>query len=203
MKISLVVLTPGKMQGKAVAVPGSEFLIGRDPQCHLRPASALISHRHCALRVRGSKAYVQDFGSTNGTLVNDEPVEGERELHHGDVLKVGPVAFRVHIESSVPVNKPTPLPPTKVPAAAGEEDEAAALLLAMQGDDAPAAGSPGLDPSGVPLGETRLDEPGPAGSAEAGTAKPGEGAPDAKQAKGDTSAAAKDILEKYRRRSRT
>jgi hypothetical protein len=49
MKLSLVVLTPGKMEGKSIPITLSQFLIGRDPQCHLRPASALVSKRHCAL----------------------------------------------------------------------------------------------------------------------------------------------------------
>jgi hypothetical protein len=37
MKLSLVVLTPGKGEGRMnLYLP--QFLIGRDPQCHLRPA---------------------------------------------------------------------------------------------------------------------------------------------------------------------
>src|SRR5437870_7798007 len=98
MKLSLVVLTPGKMEGKAISITLSQFLIGRDPQCQLRPASALISKRHCAVLVRSGKVYVRDFDSTNGTFVNEDAVKGEKELCDADQLKVGPLDFRVHIE---------------------------------------------------------------------------------------------------------
>ena len=40
MKLSLVVLTAGKQEGKVLPIGLQQFLIGRDPQCHLRPASA-------------------------------------------------------------------------------------------------------------------------------------------------------------------
>src|SRR6516225_4172946 len=80
MKLRLVVNSPGKGEGKVIPITLSQFLIGRDPQCHLRPASALISKRHCAVLVRGEQAFVRDFDSTNGTSVNDESVIGEKEL---------------------------------------------------------------------------------------------------------------------------
>src|SRR5262249_42642836 len=60
MKLSLIVLTPGKSEGQAIPINLSQFVIGRDAQCHLRPASALISKRHCAVLVRGDKAFVRD-----------------------------------------------------------------------------------------------------------------------------------------------
>src|ERR1700694_3137453 len=100
MRLSLVVLTPGKSQGKVVPVSRSEFVIGRDPQCHLRPASARISQRHCALLIRGDKAFVRDFGSTNGTFVNGRQIRGEMEVLHEDRLKVGPLEFTLRIEAS-------------------------------------------------------------------------------------------------------
>src|SRR6516162_222967 len=113
MKLNLVVLTPGKTQGKAIPITLSQFLIGRDPQCHLRPASAVISKRHCALLIRGDKVFLRDFDSTNGTFVNDRQIKGEMELQNDDRLKIGPLDFGVKIETGTPVDKPTPVPPTK------------------------------------------------------------------------------------------
>src|SRR6516162_1872077 len=108
MKLSLVVTSQGKGAGKVIPITLAQFLIGRDPQCQLRPASPVISKRHCAVLVKGGKAFVRDFDSTNGTFVNDQPVKGEVELHNGDRLKVGPLAFLVKMETTTPVNKPTP-----------------------------------------------------------------------------------------------
>src|SRR5262249_39246294 len=112
MKFSLVVLAAGKQEGQLIPIKRTEFVIGRDPECHLPPASPLISKKHCALIVRDGKAFVRDFGSTNGTSVNDQPVAGEAELHDGDQLKIGPLLFAVKLEVTA-VSRPTPPPPTK------------------------------------------------------------------------------------------
>jgi pSer/pThr/pTyr-binding forkhead associated (FHA) protein len=261
MKLTLVVLAAGKQEGKALEIKLPQFVIGRDPQCHLRPASALISKRHCAILQREGKAFIRDFDSTNGTLLNNQPVKGEVELRHGDQLKIGPLLFSVRLEATpAPVNKPTPPPPTKGakitavktpaaerpgvpapgpadtapvspsaaaaapkpaqtaaqgPAAAattlvettaqapagegggqGNDDEIAAMLLSLQ-DDGP---SGMLSSEGeVPDGSTVMDL--------AVTPGPGADAPKAEKEKpkpvlGNTSSAAKSILEKYMRRPR-
>src|SRR5438128_5913478 len=97
MKLCLVV-AQGVHEGKVIPITLSQFLIGRDAQCQLRPASAAISKRHCAVLVRGTQVFVRDFGSTNGTFVNGELVQGEVELHADDRLKVGPLEFTVGLE---------------------------------------------------------------------------------------------------------
>jgi predicted component of type VI protein secretion system len=206
MKLSLLVLTPGKMEGKSIPITIPQFVIGRDPQCNLRPASALISKRHCALLVRGDKVFVRDFNSTNGTLVNNEAVTGERELHHEDQLTLGPLMFRIVLEISPPVNKPTPMPPT-TSVASPDDEAAAAMLLSLQ--DEPGGNPPGtqVDSEGVPTGSTVMDIIAPAGSKPPAEEENKGGGADrsqaAKTAAGNTSSAAKAILEKYMRRPRT
>jgi len=120
MKLSLLVVTPGKMEGKTLDIKLSQFIIGRDPQCHLRPASPLISKRHCAILVKDDRVFIHDFDSTNGTLVNDQPIEGEYELHHDDRLKVGPLLFAVRMEPDAPAKSATPAPATRPAAQAGK-----------------------------------------------------------------------------------
>ena len=210
MKLSIVVLTPGPSEGKVIPINGAQFVIGRDPGCQLRPASIHISKRHCALLRREDKVFARDFGSTNGTFVNDRQIRGEIELLDGDELRVGPLKFTVRLEPA-PVNRPTPPPPTKTPTekltagtatvaptieepdrAPGDEEDAAAMLLAMQDNDAP-AGTPRTE---VPEGSTVFDLPAPgATDKEKEKDKP-------KQPTGDTSTAAKSILEKYLKRPR-
>jgi pSer/pThr/pTyr-binding forkhead associated (FHA) protein len=211
MKLRLVVTSPGKGEGKVIPITLSQFIIGRDPQCQLRPASPMISKRHCALLVRAGKVFLRDFDSTNGTFINDQPVKGEIELNHNDQLKAGPLSFRVEIEASVPVNKPTPVPPatTPPPAAASEDDDSiAAMLLAIQ-DESSAGITDAAGSDAVPQGSTVLDLQSP--FAQQGTPPPGEeGKQDpnkkkdaAKQGSGNTQSAAKAILEKYTRRNRS
>jgi len=244
MKLNLVVQTLGPNQGKVLDIKLSQFVVGRDPQCHLRPASQMISKRHCALLQREGKVFVRDFDSTNGTFVNNEPVKGEIELHHGDQLKIGPLLFEVRIEASAPVNRPTPAPPTKpvtkampakastpVPATAAKsaapvnpsapaasaktaaetlaepaagksasasnDDDIAAMLLSLHDDGA--SGSPGGVPE-VPEGSTVHELPLPPEVA-AEMAKKEKEKPK-QPALGNTSSAAKSILEKYMKRPR-
>ena len=97
MKLSLVV-AQGVHTGKIIPVNAPEFMIGRDPQCQLRPASPAVSKQHCGITVRGGKVFVRDYGSTNGTFVNGEQVAGEREAANGDHLKIGPLEFHLSVD---------------------------------------------------------------------------------------------------------
>src|SRR5205823_4057739 len=63
MKLSLEVMTEGKQKGKLLPITLPQFLVGRDPQCHLRPASPSISKRHCVLIQREGRAFIRDFDS--------------------------------------------------------------------------------------------------------------------------------------------
>lgn len=120
MKLYLVVLTDGKSLGRIIPVASPTFTIGRDAACQLRPASTLISKRHCVLMVQETGAFVRDFDSTNGTFVNDTRIETETPLRQDDVLRVGPLAFRVVLETSQSPFTATPSP----------EDLAAEILAA-------------------------------------------------------------------------
>lgn len=201
MKLSLVVVTAGKAQGQVIPINLAQFVIGRDPQCNLRPASALISKRHCALLVKSGQVFVRDFDSTNGTFINDVPVKGEAALQHDDVLKVGPLSFRVTIEGPASISKPTPPPQTQ---AGKDDDAAAAMLLALQ-DDTTEGGEGTAGDSGVPAGSTVFDIPNPVDGAAAPDAagkKPEAKKPDAKSAAASASKAAESLLAKYTRRQR-
>jgi pSer/pThr/pTyr-binding forkhead associated (FHA) protein len=141
MKVSLVVAS-GAHQGKVVPIIGPHFLIGRDPVCQLRPASQAVSKQHCALIVRGEQLYLKDFGSTNGTLLNDSIVKGEeRQIQNNDSLKVGPLDFTVRIEAETRAGDGTPLPelnPAVDVAIAAVKAVAAAAPRGRSADQTPA-----------------------------------------------------------------
>jgi pSer/pThr/pTyr-binding forkhead associated (FHA) protein len=206
MKLSLVVTTAGKAQGQVIPITLSQFVIGRDPQCNLRPASALISKRHCAILVKNGQVFVRDFDSTNGTFVNNEPVKGEIALQNDDELKVGPLAFKVQIEQQS-ISKPTPPPKSQTGGAAPDDEAAAALLLSLHEDGDTSSGSSSED-SNVPAGSTVFDLPNPVAGTKEETPVPEPGKkpeakkPDAKQAAASASKAAESLLAKYTRRQR-
>jgi pSer/pThr/pTyr-binding forkhead associated (FHA) protein len=98
MKDTSVALTTGR-EGEVIPVAGPTFLIGRDRKCQLRLGSIRISRCHCALLVCDGKVFVWDLNSANGTFVNDRRVQAVVELLHGDCLRVGPLEFKIQIDT--------------------------------------------------------------------------------------------------------
>jgi len=146
MKLSLVVQTPGSNQGKVLEIKRSPFVVGRDPPCHLRPASPMISQRHCAVLQRDNKAFVRDLESSKGTFVNEEQVKGEVELHDGDRLKMGPLFFEVKIEGAAPVNRPAvvsrkPAAKANTPASSVDQKASSQPAVARKPSGAASAGA--------------------------------------------------------------
>jgi pSer/pThr/pTyr-binding forkhead associated (FHA) protein len=68
-----VPLTFGRSDDNVVPLPGDDYASGH----HARVESGLDG------------TWVVDLGSTNGTYVNGERVDGRRRLHEGDRLQVG------------------------------------------------------------------------------------------------------------------
>src|SRR4051812_1050029 len=62
--------------------------VGREG-CDIVLPDPEVSRRHAALRITASGAAVEDFGSTNGTFVNEQRVDGTRALSDGDVVRFG------------------------------------------------------------------------------------------------------------------
>ena len=96
MEVRLVV-SSGKNAGQVIPVTGGRFFIGRAEDCQLRPNTDLISRHHCVITVEDGFVTVRDFGSRNGTFVNDERIRGEEELNNGDLLAAGPLKFVVDL----------------------------------------------------------------------------------------------------------
>ncbi len=74
------------------------LVIGRASESDLVVADRFLSRRHAKLTCRDGKLFVEDLGSRNGTLVNNEPVEGSRELRVGDRIKVSGSIIEVEEE---------------------------------------------------------------------------------------------------------
>jgi pSer/pThr/pTyr-binding forkhead associated (FHA) protein len=63
--------------------------IGRGDRCAIRLQDTYVSQVHARLYPKDGAWYVEDLGSTNGTLLNDRSVDAPLEVHAGDVVKVG------------------------------------------------------------------------------------------------------------------
>ncbi len=68
--------------------------VGRQAGNDIVLPDPLVSRKHCTIRKDGAKFVLSDHGSTYGTFVNDERVDGERGLSIGDRLRIGNTAMR-------------------------------------------------------------------------------------------------------------
>jgi pSer/pThr/pTyr-binding forkhead associated (FHA) protein len=63
--------------------------IGRDTSTNFAVDDEQASRRHARVSAQGDVAIVEDLGSTNGTYVNGQTVEGPRVVRPGDKIRVG------------------------------------------------------------------------------------------------------------------
>ncbi len=59
----------------------------------IRLEDAFASSRHARIARQGSVLVLEDLGSTNGTYLNEEPLNGPQPLHHGDRIRIGDCRF--------------------------------------------------------------------------------------------------------------
>lgn len=85
---------PGPDAGRRYPLGGSPILIGRADDRDVRVDDPSVSRRHARVASVGGGHTVEDLASTNGTQVNDEPVDGPRALRDGDYVRVGNRLFR-------------------------------------------------------------------------------------------------------------
>ncbi len=71
-------------------------VIGRGQDAQFRLPDTGVSRRHLEIRWDGQVALLQDLNSTNGTTVNNAPVQ-EWQLADGDVIRVGHSEIVVHV----------------------------------------------------------------------------------------------------------
>jgi diguanylate cyclase (GGDEF)-like protein len=69
-------------------------LIGRGDDCAIHLPDHSVSRKHALLEPSADGYCVSDQHSTNGTFVNDKPIDGSRLLKDGDYLRVGNCIYR-------------------------------------------------------------------------------------------------------------
>ncbi|HEY1419841.1 MAG TPA: FHA domain-containing protein, partial [Candidatus Dormibacteraeota bacterium] len=95
---ALLTFESGPFAGRIVALPNQMVSIGRAPDNDVVVGDPATSGHHGRIEVRGSYFWISDLGSTNGTLVNGEPVI-EKQLAEGDLIAVGQNTIRFTLES--------------------------------------------------------------------------------------------------------
>ena len=80
----------GDRAGETVSLIGRGLTIGRRTTNDLALQDSSVSGRHARLSIEGGHVMVIDFGSTNGTFVDDKRVE-ECDLKPGDKVRFGKI----------------------------------------------------------------------------------------------------------------
>ncbi|MBT8485186.1 MAG: FHA domain-containing protein, partial [Phycisphaerae bacterium] len=85
-----------------VLEPGEPALVGRSQTATVCVPHPSVSRSHALIELRGDRWFLTDLGSRHGTQVNGVELTADRPapIAVGDMLRVGPVTFRV--ESGAP-----------------------------------------------------------------------------------------------------
>ncbi len=78
----------------------TEVILGRDPACDYTISDSTVSARHTRLTFRNGHWWVEDLRSTNGTFLNQEPVEEPVVITSGDQIRCGQVNLKLTISAT-------------------------------------------------------------------------------------------------------
>lgn len=85
----------GSEPARHVPIHSTPFRIGRRSHLPLTLPCESVSKEHAEIFELDGDLFVRDLGSTNGTFVNGERVEGEYQISEGDIVQFATVVFRV------------------------------------------------------------------------------------------------------------
>lgn len=92
------------VQADATPEPGAVFpllpltSLGRAPTNTIRVEDSFISGEHAVITLRDGQWWLEDRGSSNGTMLNGYRIEESVVLSAGDVIGLGQAAFRLELE---------------------------------------------------------------------------------------------------------
>jgi diguanylate cyclase (GGDEF)-like protein len=89
----VLIYPPGPDMGKRFPLTRSEIVLGRGADCDIQVDRDSVSRRHARVFRDGEAWMVEDLGSTNGSYVNDVPVQ-RSVLRDADFLKIGAAIFK-------------------------------------------------------------------------------------------------------------
>ncbi len=86
-----IILTEGTMSGRSFVIDENTVFIGRSFKSDIQINDNAISRKHLKVFRIGKRFFIEDLKSTNGTLINGEPIaSGESyEVGEGDNIQIG------------------------------------------------------------------------------------------------------------------
>ena len=91
-----LVVESGPLVGLAFRLSPPSVLVGRNPEADVSLSEPTVSWRHARLTAHGAAWTIADLGSTNGTRVNGERIEAERQIpiDPGAEVRFGEITLR-------------------------------------------------------------------------------------------------------------
>jgi pSer/pThr/pTyr-binding forkhead associated (FHA) protein len=83
---------PGHAPGMIYDI-GDGAVLGRGDEAEIRLDDPYASSRHAQLVLQAGVVVLEDLGSTNGTYLNEERLQGPAPLHDGDRVRIGDSEF--------------------------------------------------------------------------------------------------------------
>lgn len=90
---SLVVIH-GEPFAKVFHLENGSVTLGRGADCDIQFGHENVSRRHCRISTEDSSHVIEDCGSTNGTFLNGQLLNGKVRLRDSDKIGIGDVVFK-------------------------------------------------------------------------------------------------------------
>jgi hypothetical protein len=131
-----LLIETGPEKGRELTIPAKGARLGRATENDISIADATMSRFQCRMYFRDSFLHVMDLGSTNETLVNNQPVS-DTILRFGDEVLIGESVIKVINDG---LHEPeTAHPEPKAAAAPAEEPAPAPIVFNTDPEPEPAA----------------------------------------------------------------
>lgn len=89
----VLIYPPGLDLGRRWSLGTAEIVVGRGSDCDVQIDRDSVSRRHARVYRVEEQWFVEDLGSTNGSYINDVPVQ-RSPLRDGDFVKIGSAIFK-------------------------------------------------------------------------------------------------------------
>jgi pSer/pThr/pTyr-binding forkhead associated (FHA) protein len=140
-----LLIRKGEGAGKDHAL-GAECVVGRQPGCTFVIDDLLASRKHFRVLSEKGGWFVEDMGSTNGTLLNGRKIVGKQPLSDGDVLSAGNTEMVFVQKDLLAAASPGVAKPAAAPAPAPGATASTAIAPAAKPPSPAAAPAPAAAP---------------------------------------------------------
>lgn len=114
MDYLITIALPGQ-SAQQITLPCGAYIVGRGTECPIHLEDSSVSELHAKLILSPTEAWIEDLGSSNGTIVNSVPVTTSSKLDASTIVSVGNTVFRVQPKQPAPqAPAPTPAPSVAV-----------------------------------------------------------------------------------------